>query len=180
MVQYTKILVAAAVAVAVAVPALAAPFPNFESREIENIDAREPHFGRVVAYKAARRVMVTNPIKKIADNAKDSYNSQQKQTRPLGPVLRAAVTEQQNQKKASINKVVSDEASRRLTVTNPMKTFNNAGVSSHNSQTRPLGPVLKATVTTQQNQQKASSDSESSHHKRNLEDLLERDLFDLD
>ena len=79
----------------------------------------------------------------------------------------------------AFKKVVSDGASRRVTVTNPIKKTANNAVSSHNSQqrqTRPLGPVLKAAVTAQQNQKKASS----SRRKRNLEDLLEREVFDLD
>ena len=78
----------------------------------------------------------------------------------------------------AMKKVVTNGASRRVTVTNPIKnTANNAvkSVNAQQRQTRPLGPVLKAAVTAQQNQ-KASS----SRRKRDLEDLLERDLFDLD
>jgi len=68
--------------------------------------------------------------------------------------------------------VVSNGASRRVTVTNPIKnSANNAvkGQKLQQKQTRPLGPVLKAAVSAQQ-----------SRRKRNLEDLLERDSFDLD
>ena len=56
----------------------------------------------VVSDGASRRVTVTNPIKKTANNAVDSQKSQQRQTRPLGPVLKAAVTAQQNQNKANL------------------------------------------------------------------------------
>jgi len=74
MVQYTNLLVASAVAAAI--PAMAAPFGGrhtVESRELNNVEAREPMFKAMVdlaAHGPARRV-ITAPLRKTAQDAFD-------------------------------------------------------------------------------------------------------------
>jgi hypothetical protein len=73
MVQYTNLLIASAIAAAV--PALSAPFAYLESREIVNIDAREPMFkaaGELLKTGASRKV-ITDPLKQ---KVKDAANAQ--------------------------------------------------------------------------------------------------------
>jgi len=78
MVQYTNLLVASAVAAVI--PAMAAPFGGFsrpavESRELNNVEAREPMFKAMIdvaAHGPARRV-ITAPLRKTAQDALDQH-----------------------------------------------------------------------------------------------------------
>jgi len=76
MVQYTNLLVASAVAAVI--PAMAAPFGGrhvVESRELNNVEAREPMFKAMIdaaAHGPARRV-ITAPLRKTAQDALDQH-----------------------------------------------------------------------------------------------------------
>jgi hypothetical protein len=233
MVQYTNILVISAVAAAV--PALAAPLAYMESREIENVNAREPILSalkKIATDGPARKTIITNPIK---DKVEKAIKGQPKPA-PSGPtpaqLAMAQVKKDQAAKEraakekalkakalkkrdleellerdsflytesreiedidarepilSALKKIATDGPARKTIITNPIKDKAEKAIKGQQKAAQ-SGPTPAQLAMAQVKKEQAAKDLAAKEKalkakalkKRDLEELLERDFFNLD